>query len=155
MRVGLTYDLRSAYLAAGYSEEETAEFDRDDTVDSIESALRELGHATDRIGHAKELVARLAAGDRWDMVFNIAEGMHGPGREAQVPALLDLYEIEYSFSDPLIMALSLHKGYTKDVLRPAGVPTPQAVLVRTLADLDQVALPYPLFAKPVAEGTGK
>src|SRR5262245_59668150 len=99
MKIGLTYDLRSAYLAAGYSEEETAECDRDDTVAAIEGALRELGHETDRIGHAKELVARLAARDRWDMVFNIAEGLHGPGREAQVPALLDVYQIEYTFSD--------------------------------------------------------
>ena len=34
MRVGLTYDLRSEYLAAGYGEEETAEFDRADTIAS-------------------------------------------------------------------------------------------------------------------------
>lgn len=155
MLIGLTYDLRSAYLAMGYGEEETAEFDRDDTIDSLEAALRQLGHQTERIGHAKELVARLAKGDRWDLVFNIAEGMHGPGREAVVPALLDLYQIEYTFSDPLVMALSLHKGYTKDVLRPAGVPTPEAALVHTKADVESIRLPYPLFAKPVAEGTGK
>lgn len=155
MKIGLTFDLRSAYLAAGYSEEETAEFDRDDTVDSLESALRSLGHTTDRIGHAKELIARLAAGDRWDLVFNIAEGLRGPGREAQVPAILDVYGIEYTFSDPLVMALSLHKGFTKDVLRPAGVPTPEARVVSSLADLDGLVLPFPLFAKPVAEGTGK
>src|SRR5206468_6327988 len=75
MNIGLTYDLRQEYLAAGYSEEETAEFDRPDTVEAIESALRQLGHATDRIGNARQLVARLAAGDRWDLVFNICEGL--------------------------------------------------------------------------------
>ncbi|MCL4855181.1 MAG: hypothetical protein KJZ78_27780, partial [Bryobacteraceae bacterium] len=74
MRVGLTYDLRSEYLAAGYSEEETAEFDRPDTIDAIDSALRDLGHETDRIGNAWRLVERLAAGASWDLVFNIAEG---------------------------------------------------------------------------------
>ena len=42
-RVGLTYDLRAEYLAAGYGEEETAEFDRPDTIDAIEGALQELG----------------------------------------------------------------------------------------------------------------
>ena len=89
MRVGLTYDLRDEYLAMGYSLEETAEFDKPDTVEGIEGALRELGHDTDRIGHARTLAARLVAGDRWDLVFNIAEGMHGVGREALVPALLD------------------------------------------------------------------
>jgi len=43
MRIGLTYDLRSDYLAQGYTEDETAEFDRDDTIASIENALRRLG----------------------------------------------------------------------------------------------------------------
>jgi len=71
--IGITYDLRQDYLAAGFSDDETAEFDRPDTVVAIESALAELGHRTDRIGHARQLVVRLAAGDRWDLVFNIAE----------------------------------------------------------------------------------
>src|SRR5439155_1528091 len=53
MKIGLTYDLRQEYLAAGYSEEETAEFDRPDTIDAIETALRQLGYDTDRIGHAR------------------------------------------------------------------------------------------------------
>jgi len=155
MRVGLTYDLRQDYLAAGYSEEETAEFDRPDTIDAIEGALRALGHETDRIGHVKRLVERLAAGDRWDLVFNIAEGLYGVAREAQVPAILDAYAVPYTFSDPLVMALSLHKGMTKCVLRSLGVPTPDFAVVENESDIETVRLPFPLFAKPVAEGTGK
>jgi D-alanine-D-alanine ligase len=155
MRVGLTYDLRDEYLAMGYSLEETAEFDKPDTVEGIEGALRELGHVTDRIGHARTLAARLVAGDRWDLVFNIAEGLHGAAREAQVPAILDVYDIPYTFSDPLVLALALHKGMTKSVVRGFGVPTPDFAVVEKAADLDTVELPYPLFAKPVAEGTGK
>jgi D-alanine-D-alanine ligase len=101
------------------------------------------------------LIRSLAAGDRWDLVFNIAEGMHGPGREALIPALLDAYRIGYTFSDPCVMALSLHKGLTKSVLRDAGLPTPDFILIREPRDIDSADLPYPLFAKPVAEGTGK
>jgi D-alanine-D-alanine ligase len=155
MKIGLTYDLRQEYLAAGYGEEETAEFDRPDTIDAIEAALRGLGHETDRVGHARQLVARLAAGDRWDLVFNICEGLRGPAREAQVPALLDVYDIPCTFSDPLRMALCLHKGLTKVAVRAAGVPTPDFAVVEDPDDLDGLALTYPLFAKPVAEGTGK
>lgn len=155
MRIGLTYDLRSEYLAAGYSEEETAEFDRDDTVEAIADSLRELGHQPDRIGHARQLVQRLAAGDRWDLVFNICEGLHGIAREAQVPAILDTYEIPYTFSDPLVMALTLHKGLTKTIVEAAGVPTPKFLVVERLADVDGASLRFPMFAKPVAEGTGK
>ena len=155
MLIGLTYDLRDAYLAMGYGEEETAEFDQESTIAALEDALRALGHDTDRIGHAKQLAARLVRGDRWDLVFNIAEGMHGIGREAQVPALLDLYDVPYTFSDPLVMSLTLHKGVTKRVVRDAGVPTPDFALVESEADAASVDLPLPLFVKPVAEGTGK
>ncbi|MGA2616918.1 MAG: D-alanine--D-alanine ligase [Thermoguttaceae bacterium] len=155
MLIGLTYDLRADYLAAGYTEEQTAEFDRAETVEALESTLAELGHRTERIGSGRQLVDRLAAGRRWDLVFNFAEGLHGLAREAQVPAILDLYEIPYTFSDPLVLALTLHKALTKVVVRAAGIPTPEFALVHGLDDLQGIELPMPLFAKPVAEGTGK
>lgn len=155
MKIGLTYDLRSDYLKAGYSEEETAEFDRDDTITALETALVSLGHETHRIGHARQLIERLAAGDHWDLVFNIAEGLYGIGREAQVPAILDVYGIAYTFSDPLVMSLTLHKGLTKRVLRDAGVPTCEFMVVEGPDDLRGVDFEPPYFIKPVAEGTGK
>jgi D-alanine-D-alanine ligase len=155
MKIGMTYDLRADYLAAGYGEEETAEFDRPDTIDAIEGALKGLGHQTDRIGNLDSLVKRLAAGDRWDLVFNIAEGLYGFGREAVVPALLDAYRIPYTFSDPLMMAVTLHKATAKRVVRDLGIATPDFALVRSLDEVATIDLPYPLFAKPVAEGTGK
>jgi D-alanine-D-alanine ligase len=155
MTIGLTYDLRQDYLDAGYSPEHTAEFDRADTIEGIELALQALGHSTRRVGNIKSLVRRLAAGERWDLVFNICEGMFGMGREAQVPALLDAYEIPYTFSGPLILALALDKGLTKTVVRSFGVPTPDFAVVAAAADVAAVHLPFPLFAKPLAEGTGK
>jgi len=155
MRIGITYDLRAEYIAAGYSEEETAEFDREDTLVAIEQALKDLGHEVDRIGNVKNLISRLVAGDRWDMVFNIAEGLKGFGREAQVPALLDAYNIPYTFSDPLVLSLTLHKAMAKRVVRQLGISTPDFFMVEKESDLEKVDLPLPLFAKPVAEGTGK
>jgi D-alanine-D-alanine ligase len=155
MRIGITYDLRVEYLAAGFSEEETAEFDREDTIVAIWQALKDLGHETDRIGNVKNLTSRLVAGERWDMVFNIAEGMGGFGREAQVPALLDAHNIPYTFSDPLVLTLTLHKAMTKRVVRDLGIPTPDFCVIEKVSDLEKVDLPFPLFAKPVAEGTSK
>jgi D-alanine-D-alanine ligase len=155
LKIGLTYDLRDEYLAEGYSEEETAEFDRKDTIDVLEQSIHKLGYQTDRIGHIKNLINRLATGQRWDMVFNIAEGLRGFGREAQVPAVLDAYDIPYTFSDPLILALTLHKGMTKHVVRNFGIPTPDFAVIEKINDLKMINLPFPLFVKPVAEGTGK
>ena len=155
MKIGLTYDLRSEYLAMGYSDEETAEFDRDDTIEAIEAALHVMGHATDRIGAGKSLIQHLSAGDRWDLVFNIAEGLHGIAREAQVPAILDLYQIPYTFSDPLVMSLSLHKGMTKQVVGGFGFPTAAFIVVADAGETEQVAFKPPYFIKPVAEGASK
>jgi D-alanine-D-alanine ligase len=155
MHIGLTYDLRSEYLAAGYGEEETAEFDQIGTIDALDDALSQIGHDTDRISHARQLVERLARGDRWDLVFNICEGLSGIARESQVPAVLDVYGIPYTFSDPAVTAVCLHKGWTKTLVRAAGVPTPDWLVVERLDDLDRFSIPFPVIAKPLAEGTGK
>jgi D-alanine-D-alanine ligase len=153
--IGLTYDLRDDYLKEGYTEEETAEFDQVATIEAIEDNLQSLGFETDRIGHAKHLADRLVQGHRWDLVFNIAEGLYGFGREALVPALLDAYSIPYTFSDPLVLTMTLHKGMTKHVVRDLGIPTPNFVVIESETDIENIHLPFPLFAKPVAEGTGK
>jgi D-alanine-D-alanine ligase len=155
MMIGITYDLREDYARAGYDEVDTAEFDSIETITAIEKALQALGHATDRIGPTTSLVHRLGDGQRWDLVFNIAEGMHGFGRQALVPALLEAYEIPYTFSDPLTLSLTLHKGMAKHIVRERGIPTADFVIVNAPADFDDISLPFPLFVKPIAEGTSK
>jgi len=155
-RIGLTYDLRDDYRAMGFSEEALAEFDSPETVAAIEGVLRRLGYETDRIGHIRHLAQRLVAGDTWDLVFNIAEGLAGRSREAQVPALLEAYGIPYVFSDPLTQAATLDKAIAKRLVRDAGIPTAPFALIETEEDAAKAcALPFPIFVKPLAEGTGK
>ncbi len=155
MRIGVCYDLRSDYLAMGYSEEETAEFDSEITIDAICDALANQGWQPVKIGGIKKLAEALVNGERWDAVFNFCEGMKGLAREAQVPTLLDAYEIPYVFSDALTMALTLDKCMTKHVVRSQGVPTADFALIEKSSDISKVDLPFPLFLKPVAEGSGK
>jgi len=155
MKIGLTYDLRSWYLDRGYSMDETAEFDKQETVDALENSLKLMGHETEPIGNAFQLIEALAGGKRWDMVFNIAEGLYGDGRESVVPAILDQYRIPYVFSGPVIMGLSLNKHIAKLVVAAAGVPVSPGCLISNLSESDSINLKYPLFVKPVSEGTGK
>lgn len=155
MRIGFVYDLRDEYLAAGYSELEVAEFDSISTIEEIEAAFRRLGHDVVRVGRGQSLARRLAGGERFDLVFSIAEGLHGRSREAQVPALCELFDQPYAFSDPLTMAATLDKGVAKRIVRDHGLATaPFAVLAKP-EDAASVDLPFPLFVKPIAEGTGK
>jgi D-alanine-D-alanine ligase len=71
-----------------------------------------------------------------------------------VPAILDLYRIPYTFSDPLVMSLTLHKALTKRVIRDAGLSTGQFFLAASPEDADRVPFDPPFFVKPVAQGTG-
>jgi len=155
MDVALTYDLRQLYLEQGYSEEETAEFESAETIKAISTALHELGFTPIHVGNISQLVKRLASGERWDFVFSIAEGMHGFGREAQVPCVLDAFQIPYTFSDPLALTVTLHKATAKRLLRDLGIPTPDFEVIETSADWAEIELEYPLFVKPIAEGTSK
>ena len=155
MRIGITYDLRADYLAAGYGMEDTAEFDSVETIDAIETALRYLGHETKRIGHLGQLKLQLSRGERWDMVFNIAEGLWGADREARVPALLETCGIPCTFSDARVLAAGLHKGASKRLVRAAGVLTADFQVVATLGEAEQCHPAMPAFVKPVAEGSSK
>ncbi len=155
LTIGLTYDLKRDYLALGYKEEDVAEFDADITIDTIERTIAELGFKPERIGHVRSLCTKLAAGARWDMVFNIAEGVSGRSREAQIPCMLEAFDIPYTLSDPLVCAVTLDKAVAKRILKAEGLNTAGFHVVQCESDVAHVNLPFPLFAKPIAEGTGK
>lgn len=155
LHIGFVFDLRDDYLAMGFSIEAVAEFDSIETIEAIEGALGRIGHRVTRVGHGRELARRLVAGERFDLVFSIAEGLKGRSREAQVPALCELFEQPYVFSDPLTMAVTLDKAVAKRIVRDAGIPTaPFLVYDRAGQSLDGWTH-YPAFVKPLAEGTGK
>ncbi len=153
--IGLTFDLKDDYLHIGYSHEEVAEFDSLETIDALDDTLSSIGFRVIRIGNLFGLVKFLASGNRCDIVFNICEGMHGTAREAQVPCLLDAYGIPYVFSGPDILSLTLDKALTKLVLKEAGIRTAPFRVIHQADDVENIDLDYPLFVKPVAEGTSK
>ncbi len=155
MIIGFTYDLKEDYIKEGWTEEEAAEFDSKETITGIEEVLTSLGYKVDRIGNARNLMKRISSGEKWDFVFNICESRNGFSREALVPSILEEYRVPYSFSDPLVLSLSLHKGLTKKIIRSYEILTPDYRIIKSKKDLSNIRLPYPLFVKPVAEGTGK
>ena len=155
LRIGLCYDLKGDYLAAGFSPEAVMEFDDEETIAALASGLASLGHQPERVGRGLELARRLAAGERWDLIFNFAEGVRGRSREAQVPAICEMYEQPYTFSDPLTCAITLDKSLAKRLVRDHGLPTAPFALVERAEDAEAVDLQLPLFVKPVAEGSSK
>ena len=157
MRIGLAYNQKpdpdSALDDPPSTSDVFAEWDDPATIDAVAQALAPFGEVV-RLEAVASFPANLAR-SRPDIVFNMAEGLHGVNREAHVPAICEFLGTPYTGSDPLTLALTLHKGRAKEILTHYGVPTAPFAVVERATDLDRVELPFPLFVKPVAEGSGK
>ena len=131
-----------------------SEFDSPRTIELIAESLRASGH----IVHLIEATAELP---RWflthtvDLVFNIAEGTHGPHREAQVPAILESLGVPCTGSSSITLALALDKAKTKQILASEGIPTPPWQLFATPHAPLNPQLEFPLIIKPNREGSSK
>ncbi len=152
LRVGLAHNLRRIDPKGG--DETDAEFDSVATIEAIANAIRSFGHTVVPIEATAELPRILGDLDI-DLVFNIAEGIRGRSREAQIPALLDLLDIPFTGSDAAALSVTLDKGLAKRVVRAAGVATPAwQTLTRSQPALN-ASLRFPVIAKPNAEGSSK
>jgi len=133
-----------------------AEWDSPATIDAVASALADCGEVI-RLEADEDFPARLRAA-RPDIVFNIAEGLHGTNRESHVPAICEFFGIPYSGSDPFTLSLCLDKARTKELLAFNAIPTAAFFLVRSEDDLRHAPAATeraPLFIKPVHEGSSK
>jgi D-alanine-D-alanine ligase len=130
-----------------------AEYDSPATVNALEKALSAGGHEVIQLEGDETLLDNVRRFSP-DICFNIAEGLQGDAREAQVPALLEMLGIPYTGSKIFGHAISLDKAATKRIWRDAGLPTgPFQTFHHGNEPLDP-GLTFPLFVKPVHEGTG-
>ena len=157
MRIGLAYNQKPDPDSAPPDSRRTgdvyAEWDDPSTIDAVEQALGLFGSVI-RL-HADATFPQKLARSRSQLVFNLAEGLHGQNREAHVPAICEYLNVPYTASDPLTLSLSLNKARAKELLVYHEVPTARFAVVSDSVELARVRLPYPLFVKPVAEGSGK
>jgi D-alanine-D-alanine ligase len=136
-------------------DDEFAEWDTPETIAAVERALAAYGEVI-RLEANEDFPEKLRAA-KPDIVFNIAEGRHGPNREAHVPAICEFHGIPYTGSDPFTLSLCLDKARTKEALAARGVPTPRFFVASTVADAQARGgeLSFPVFAKPIHEGSSK
>ena len=130
-----------------------AEFDRKETIQAIRSAIESDGHTTAFLPADANLPLALAQ-FRPDVCFNIAEGIMGDGREAQVPALLEMLRIPYTASRVLANAVGLDKTMTKHIWRDHGLPTAAFQEFASGSEPLNPDMHFPMFVKPAREGTG-
>jgi D-alanine-D-alanine ligase len=157
MQIGLIYDTFDAYPWTDDAPPDAdAEYEPDETVDTLAAAVKHLGHEPIRVGTAFDLRERLDAGLELDAAINIAEGAHSRNREAYAPILLEMAGIPCLGSDALTLSVTLDKAWTKDLVAAADVPTPPHRVYGGADEVDADDLPpFPLFVKPRYEGTSK
>jgi D-alanine-D-alanine ligase len=154
LKVGLTFNLkRVASLPSGEVDQD-AEYDSPKVIVAVKEAISSHGHEVVELEATAELPGIIGSSGV-DVVFNMAEGIRGRNREAQIPALLELLDIPYSGSDAATMSLALDKGLAKRVVAQAGVPTAPFVTMHTGKERLPKEFVFPVIVKPVAEGSSK
>lgn len=149
IRVGFTYNVKRENGG-----DEQAEWDPPETIIAISNALARQGHIVVHLEATHDLPRVLAEADV-DLIFNIAEGVEGRNREAQVPALCELLGIPYTGSDSATLAIALDKALCKKVLSQHDILVPKGILMETGRERLDPELNFPLIVKPNAEGSSK
>jgi D-alanine-D-alanine ligase len=130
-----------------------AEWDTEETILAVKTALQK-NHEVNLVEANEEAYLKLLK-SRPDIVFNIAEGLRGPSREAQIPAMLEMLGIPYTGSDSLTLGICLDKSRTKEILAHNGISTPAFAVLNSLDQLSDINLALPCIVKPLHEGSSK
>jgi D-alanine-D-alanine ligase len=149
IRVGFTYNVKRSHAG-----DDEAEWDPPETIIAIANALARAGHIVVHLEATPDLPRVLAEADV-DLIFNIAEGVEGRNREAQVPALCELLGIPYTGSDSATLAIALDKALGKKVLLQHDILTPKFQLMESPRERLSPDMKFPLIVKPNAEGSSK
>ena len=157
LRVVLLYNLKkNAPHVPGEPADAAAELDSEETAHALQEAMEEGGHQVTPLEGDVNLYPILQRmRQNVDIAFNICEGHRGDSRESQVPAILEMLGIPYTGGKILAQALSLDKAMTKRVWMSYGLPTAAFQLFEHGDEPLHPTLSFPLFVKPVHEGTAK
>jgi len=151
--IGIAYELRSDVPPdEGAPTDALEEYDSRETIDALAAVLAGLGHRPRLLGGGRSFLATMLASPP-DLVFNNSEGRGSRSREAQVPAVCEMLGVPCTHSDPLTMALTLDKAMTKRVVHAAALATAPYRVAASLEEAAAIDLPFPLFVKPVGEGS--
>ena len=130
-----------------------AEWDSESTILAVKTALTER-HSVTMIEATEDAPQRLLD-TQPDVVFNIAEGLRGSSREAQIPAVLEMLGIPYTGSDPVTLGICLDKSRAKEILSYHQIPNPKFHVIASTEELRNCSIEFPSVVKPLHEGSSK
>ncbi len=151
-RVALAYNLIKLSCIQDAPLDCIAEYDTPEAIQAIADALQAGGHEVILLEDDRNFTDRLKAAQP-DIVFNIAEGVDGECREAQVPSVCEAFGIPYTGSGVQTLALCLNKARTNEVLAANGLAVPAFQVFYASHDALAAELNFPLIVKLLHEGS--
>ena len=156
MRIVFVFNVRHTKSSLDAHAQEEAEYDEPKTITAIHNAIVANGHECIDIEADESAYEQLKKRQgKIDLVFNIAEGLRGEMREAQIPAMLEMLGIPYTHSGALTQAVTLDKSLTKKIWQHHGLPTPKFVEIGYKEKPYVEGLRFPVIVKPNSEGSSK
>ena len=136
-----------AVLMGGWSSERPVSLS---SGNACADALEVAGYRVTRVDvqrNVADVLAKLGP----DVAFN---ALHGPfGEDGCVQGILEVLNIPYTHSGVLASALAMNKPRAKDVMRAAGIPVAESVLVNRFEAAERHVIEPPYVIKPPAEGS--
>jgi len=152
MRIGIAFDLKQDFTVPEGRDDLLEEYDSVETVEAIAEQIERLGHEAVLLHGGRKFIENLLR-QNVDLVFNIAEGVGGRSREAQVPAVCEMLGVPYTHSDAMTLSICLDKHMTLKLAQSSGIPTPLHYLIENPSDVENREFPLPAVLKPVHEGS--
>jgi D-alanine-D-alanine ligase len=113
-------------------------------------AAEAAGYRVTRVDVERD-VAEVLARLRPDVAFN---ALHGPfGEDGCIQGILEILAIPYTHSGVLASALAMNKPKAKDVMKAAGIPVAESLLVSRFEAAKSHVMAPPYVVKPPNEGS--
>ena len=113
-------------------------------------AAEAAGYRVTRVDVARD-IAGVLAGLKPDVAFN---ALHGPyGEDGCIQGILEILAIPYTHSGVLASALAMNKPKAKDVMKAAGIPVAEGLLMNRFDVARAHVMPPPYVVKPPNEGS--
>lgn len=136
-----------AVLMGGWSAERPVSLS---TGEECAKALENEGYQVTRVDVTRDIVGQLNH-IKPDIAFN---ALHGPfGEDGAVQGVLEFLAIPYTHSGIMASALAMNKDRAKAVMKEAGVPVAEHVIMHRLKAAEAHPMKPPYVVKPVNEGS--
>ena len=113
-------------------------------------AAERKGYRVTRIDVGRD-IASMLQNLKPDAALNVLHGR--PGEDGTLQGVLEIIGVPYTHSGVLASSLAMQKDLAKIMLKAAGVPVPEGMVVSRLEAAKRHLLPRPYVIKPIAEGS--